>query len=193
MRAVWPVVRSYCTELQGSDLRIVEGYTSQAIAQDLDVYAGIDAYQRTPVGLRGIATRCQWWTNYRTFTVRVSRPNGTLTEYIKRLTTIKRRDEGFLYPYWSIQAYLDKPGGKLLSVGVAKSVELYLYIERRERSAKPCKRLPARHGGEQFLVVEWDKYLAAGNYLFVYPGLALDGFCYGRFQPDPDPAIPPIR
>ena len=193
VRVVWPVVQAYCGELQGSDLRMVEGHGSQPIAQDLDMHAGIDAYQRTSVGLRGIASRVQWWTNYQTFTVRISRPNGVLTEYIKRLMTITRRQEGFLYPYWTIQAYLDEPGGQLLSVGVAKSIELYPYIERREQSASPCKRLPARRGGEQFLVVEWEKYLAAGNYLFVYPGLTLEGSCYGRLGPGPDPAIPPIR
>lgn len=169
IRVVWPVVQKHCAELQGSVLRLVEGRTT-TIAQELDVCAGIDFYQRTPFGLRGISSRVQWWTNYQSFTVRISRPNGSLTEYAKRLHTIQLRHEGFFYPYWTIQAYVSRPGGALLSVAVAKTAELYHYIEQREQSAHPCDKRPSGNGGERFLFVAWKDYRQTGHYLFLYPG-----------------------
>jgi hypothetical protein len=139
-RVVWPVVQKQCGELRGSALRLVEGQANERIAYELDVCAGIDAYQRTSYGLRGIGSRVQWGINYYTFTVRVSRPSGALTEYRKRLITLKRRHEGFLYPYWTIQSYISEPGenGTLLAVGVAKTVELYQYIELHSFCPETC-------------------------------------------------------
>lgn len=168
VRTVWPVVQRRCPELRGSVLRLVEGRANEVIAQELDVCAGIDSFQRTPFGLRGIASRVQWWTNYHTFTVRISRPGGAFTEYRKRLITLERRHEGFLYPYWTIQAYVSKPGGNLLAVGVAKTVELYWYIEQRQQCGHPCPVRPAGRGGERFLFVEWGEYQQSGYYLFTY-------------------------
>jgi len=170
---VWPVVQKHCPELRESALRLVEGRAKESVAYELDVCVGIDAYQRTPFGLRGIGSRVQWRINYHTFTVRVSRPNGALTEYRKRLITLKRRHEGFLYPYWTIQAYVSKPGrsGTLLAVAVAKTVELYRYIEQRAQSERPCQERPAGKGGERFLFVEWAEYRQSGNYLFIYSTL----------------------
>jgi hypothetical protein len=79
---------------------MVEGHHSDdPVSLDLAVCAGIDAYQRGTFALRGITSRVQWWENYETFTIRTSRSNGTLTEYEKRLATLKRRDEGFFYPF----------------------------------------------------------------------------------------------
>lgn len=99
VRVVWPVLHAHCASFQESVLRMVEGHPQSHLAQELDVHAGIDAYQRTAVGLRGIAARVQWGVNHHSFTVRMSRPSGARTEYLKRLETITRREEGFLYPY----------------------------------------------------------------------------------------------
>ncbi|HEU5381856.1 MAG TPA: hypothetical protein VFV38_41070 [Ktedonobacteraceae bacterium] len=171
VRIVWPLVRDQCRELRGSTLRMVEGLPQNPIADDLDIDAGIDAYQRTPWGLRGMSSRVQWWKNYQTFTVRSQRSNGSRTEYGKRLATIKHLNEGFLYPYWTIQAYLERPGGTLLSVAVARTVELYGYIEQRKQSGRPCRERRAGSGGEWFLCVEWKQYRQTGNDLFVSPSL----------------------
>jgi hypothetical protein len=171
VRLVWPILQAHCPELHGSTLRMVEGSRTNPIAYELDVCAGIDAYQRLPLGLRGISSRVQWGKDYQTFTVRLTRPNGAMTEYLKRVTTIKHVNEGFLYPYWTVQAYIEKPGGKVLSVAAAKTIELYLYIEQRKQRGRPCHERPAGNGGERFLCVEWDQYRQAGNYLFVYPDL----------------------
>ncbi|HEU5378619.1 MAG TPA: hypothetical protein VFV38_24630 [Ktedonobacteraceae bacterium] len=163
---VWPVLRERCKELRGSELGLVEGHPDQQLHFDLDVCAGIDAYQRGKFALRGIAARVQWWKNYRTFTVRISRPNGSATEYKKRLEILKHREEGYLYPFWSIHAYLSEPGGDLLSVGVARTTELYQYIEQRERNGPKLPRHQASCGGEWFFVVSWEEYRQSGKYLF---------------------------
>lgn len=165
---VWPVVQSACPELRGSALRLVEGRVNEVIARELDTCAGIDSFQLTSFGLRAIASRVQWGTNYRSFTVRIWRSGGALTEYRKRLNTLRRLHEGFLYPYWTIQAYLSERGGTLQAVAVAKTVELYRYIEQRKRRGPPCPERMAGQGGERFLVVNWDEYQQSGSYLFVH-------------------------
>jgi hypothetical protein len=168
VRAVWPVLQTHCKELQGGELRLVEGHINDPLHFDLDVCAGIDAYQHGKFALRGITSRVQWRTDYQSFTIRISRPNGSTTEYAKRLEVLKHRDEGYLYPFWSIQAYLTAPGGRLLSVGVAKTAELYLYIEERERDGPPLPRRHSGNGGEGFFVIDWEDYRRSGKYLFVF-------------------------
>lgn len=170
LNIVWPALRDNCPDLRGGKLCTVEGNENE-VAADLDMRAGIDAYQRWDRAMRGIACRVQWGDNYQTFTVRISRPNGAETEYQKRLEVIKRRDEGFIYPYWTIQAYLDRPGGTLLSAAVAKTAELYLWIEQYESVGRDLPRNHARNGGEGFLCVSWARYRRSGNYLFIYPSL----------------------
>lgn len=172
LRIVWPVLQEKCPELRGGRIQSVEGKDKE-LAADLDILAGIDAYQRWDRAMRGIACRVQWERNYRSFTVRTSRPHGTDTEYQKRLAVLKRRDEGFLYPYWTIQAYLAQPGGRLLSVALAKTAELYLWIEQYEKNVAPLPRRVAKNGGEGFLYVSWDHYRLSGNYLFEYPSPVL--------------------
>jgi hypothetical protein len=168
-QVVWPALQTHCPPLRCGELRLVEREPKHALSRDLDAVAGIDAYQRTTLALRGIAFRVQWGENHRTFTVRESRPNGSTTEYRKRLFAIRYREQGYLYPFWSIHAYLDKPGGNLLAVAVAKTSELYLYVERQERQGPPLPRSQAGKGREGFLIVDWQQYRRANNYLFVYP------------------------
>lgn len=171
LHVIWPALQQHCPELKSGHIRIVEGGESE-IRADLDIRAGIDAYQRWDCAMRGIACRVQWGKNYRSFTIRTARPSGKETEYQKRLAVLKRRDEGFLYPYWTVQGYLDSPGGALLSVAVAKTAELYLWIEHHEKHVCPLPRKKATKGGEGFLYVDWDLYRSSGNYLFEYPALA---------------------
>lgn len=96
---VWPVLQKQCPAFHEGVLRLVEGRDHDLLASELDTCAGIDAYQRTAFGLRGIGVRVQWNINYHTFTVRLSRPSGALTECRKRLLALTHREEGFLYPH----------------------------------------------------------------------------------------------
>lgn len=167
VRVVWPVLQQQCPAFRGSRLRLVESRCHELVARELDLYAGIDAYQLTPMGLRGMALRVQWGTNHQSFTVRTARPSGTPTEYGKRLAALQHHQEGFLAPYWTIQAYVSQPGGTLLSVAVARTSDLYRYIASCEQDGRPCEERPAGNGGERFLVVAWQSYCQAGHSLWV--------------------------
>ncbi len=162
---VLPTVVQHCKDFGGGDFRTIEGKTRDELCRDLDVRAGIDAYQRFATAMRGIALRIQdQGKDWRTFTVRVSLPSGEPTEYSKRLYAIKNKDQGLLYPYWTIQAYVT-PNGELLSLAVAKTEELYLYIEKRFNWL-PRRQTPS---GEVFIYVDWERYKEKGNFCFIYP------------------------
>jgi hypothetical protein len=51
----------------------------------------------------------QWGNARNTFTIRYKRASGAKTEYQKRSEAILN-NKGYLYPYLTIQAYLDKRG-----------------------------------------------------------------------------------
>lgn len=133
-RVVWPVVRVACG---GGELVPVESVTETGFAKQLDTQAGIDAWQiKSSSGLRGIASRIQWDDGrpsfpYCTFTIRKQRSSGAETEYEKRLRAIRER-QGWLFPYFTVQAYLTQPKrfGDLLSVCVAKTEDVIDMIAR---------------------------------------------------------------
>ena len=80
-RVVWPAIRDLCG---GGELIPVESVTETGFARQLDVAAGIDAWQlHTSEGLRGLASRVQWVSGsaWNTFTIRRQRDSGTATEY----------------------------------------------------------------------------------------------------------------
>lgn len=99
------------------------------LAKMFDQYAGIDAIQVVNNQLRAVAIRVQWGKSWDTFTIRYKRKSGTKTEYQKRAEAILN-DRGYLYPYLTIQAYLDKRGEatRILSCGVVKTKDLYQYM-----------------------------------------------------------------
>jgi len=94
-----------------------------------DMKSGVDAIQIVGDNLRTVALRVQWNVDYKTFTIRHSRKNGTKTEYEKRNTAIFG-DKGYIYPYLTIQAYMDnrEAAKKLLSCGVVKTADLYNHV-----------------------------------------------------------------
>ena len=147
---------------------MVEGDTADPLRFDLDALEGIDAFQRGTYALRGLASRVQWGTDYQTFTVRIARSNGSLTEFEKRLEVLHHLEQGYLYPFWTIQAYVSRPGGVFYSVGATRTTDLYRFIEQCAREGTPLEQKQAGNGGETFLIVPWDTYLAAGLDLFHY-------------------------
>lgn len=143
------------TELEGGRL-----------AEIFDRYAGIDAIHVWNQQVRGVAVRIQWEKeNYRTFTIRYKRHNGTPTEYTKRIAAING-DTGALYPYLTIQAYATKRnGGKLRSYAIVRTKDLYDYISTRliEVNGKVIgvrsNRCPE---GNIFVYVSFDEIKLAG-------------------------------
>lgn len=139
---VWPLIRGFTG---GTDLRSVEQQAAGEVAGDLDRMAGIDCYiwssGRT---LRGVASRCQWqytplpdnpgewdgprWAAYppNNFTIRTRTAAGnTYTELAKRVEAL---NEGSLMPLLTVQAYLERPGGPVQSIGIVPTVDLYRFI-----------------------------------------------------------------
>lgn len=145
---VWPAIRDVCG---GGEIIPVESVSEAEFANALDVLSGIDAWQRLPdevagEALRGIAIRTQWGQRaWDTFTVRCSRVSGMATEYQKRTAALTGR--GYLTPYLTVQSYITD-GGRLLSVGVARTEDVIAAVDRRR-----CRTNPA--DGSQFYWVRF--------------------------------------
>jgi hypothetical protein len=127
---VWPVIRDGCG---GGRIVPVEDVSAAEFVRELDVLAGIDAWQILSDNgagdvMRGIASRVQWGHDWSTFTVRRSVPSGRPTEYDKRSAALCG-DRGYLCPHLTVQAYI--AGGQLLSVGVATTAAVIAAVDRR--------------------------------------------------------------
>jgi hypothetical protein len=111
----------------------VEAVTDDEMAEELDQTAGVDSWNvKHDDIVRGVASRVQYLNDLPydtppdTFTIRKERQSGAKTEFEKRLHAIRK---GGLYPHWTTQAYLDEPGGELLSIGRVRTKDLIEYIE----------------------------------------------------------------
>lgn len=160
---VWPAI----APILGEDSRYVpvEGAMNRDIVRDLDTHAGIDGFQ---VGdslgvMRGVATRVQWirpgMTPYNTFTVRVKRPSGSMTEKDKRIRAILNDGYGILYPNLTIQAYLRDQSDDLLSVGVVLTKDLFTCVQKHPSGQFKY----AGNGGEKFEIYPFN-YLQKHGY-----------------------------
>lgn len=164
---VWPVISP---AIGGGELVPVETVTESGFARDLDTLAGVDAWQVSrPDGMRPIASRVQQseltmggYRPWNTFTIRYTRPSGSLTEFHKRLTSIR---DGFLHPHLTVQAYLDTfASARLLSVAVVDTASLYAvaasWVEQHGDEPDLWKwrdgcKVKNVTGGSTMLVVDW--------------------------------------
>lgn len=153
----WPVIRDWCG---GGELVPVEAVTATPFARLLDNYSGIDHWQVKPQDgqIRGLASRVQWGEDWRTFTVRFSRPSGVPTEYHKRMAALHAKDEGWLFPALTAQAYLTKRAEQLLSVAIVTTADLYAFLE--SYNLENNKRTTS--SGEEFLWLPWDWLRVSG-------------------------------
>lgn len=129
---VWPSCRSGCG---GGDLIQIEGHADDELKKLLDTMSGIDGLQVFSDGLRGIASRIQIPNAkiktkfpYDSFTIRLARDNGAVTEFKKRKSAIKSGGK-FIYPWIAIQAYAKTKTGPILSIGMAKTVDIFKFID----------------------------------------------------------------
>ena len=115
----------------GGDIRRVEGTTSTEMEQNLDMLAGVDAWQVCSARgvMRGIASRVQD-LDYDTFTIRYKRDSGAETEYAKRQRAIHDIDGGWLLPHLTVQAYYHHGYEKFRCCAAVRTKELYGYIEK---------------------------------------------------------------
>lgn len=116
---VWPAIRS----LIGGGEYLSTELSSDPTHQTLDQLAGIDAWQITEESVFGLAQRVQRGRYQgHTFTWRLDRPSGAITEVEKRL---RAHHNGSLQPFYTIHAYVSD--GLLLSAGVIKTADLCEY------------------------------------------------------------------
>lgn len=139
----------------------------------LDQIAGYDGLQIWSSIMRGFALRVQVEKNYRTFSVREDRPTRAVTEYEKRVTAIELEQDGYMFPHWTIQSYVDRPGGNILSIGLARTREFYPWIKQTELNGHRFWRGQSPTG-EDFFAVPWDMYRMSGLFFYEYTLCLLD-------------------
>ena len=160
-RVVWPAVQEWCG---GGTLIPVEVAQESHLATALDVLAGVDSWRVVGGGVQGIASRVQYGHVYRTFTVRESRPSGADTELAKRVRAILNPKEHYLFPAFTVQAYVERRRtGQLLYVCMVRTEELFRFI--LDSSDSLTRRRNAADGSV-FIVVECDRLRAAGADVF---------------------------
>lgn len=133
----------------------------------LDQIAGYDGLQIGRSAIRGFALRVQWEKDYRTFSIREGRPTNATTEYEKRRLAVEHSNDGYMFPHWTIQAYADCPGGDILSIGLAKTRELYPWIKQIELNDHKFWR-GVSPTGEIFFPVSWDMYRMSKLFFYEY-------------------------
>lgn len=169
---VWPVIFHFPV-IGGGELKPVEAVSIESFKDDLDLLAGIDAWQivrQTPM-VRGLASRVQWGSNHQTFSIRYSLPSGQPTEFHKRQQAIQNKDQGHLFPHLTVQAYLERQGGCLRSAAVITTEALIGAAARLvELGVAINSRRPELYGsignsdGTSFLYMSWS-YLSHMNIL----------------------------
>lgn len=163
---VWPSIASE-EGVGGGKIIPVEVVSPDDFASEIDILAGVDAWQivQNNKGMRGIASRVQWGGDYRSFTIRYSTPSGAETEFQKRLRAIQNPDEGYLSPHLTIQAFLNKQGGQILSVAAIPTRHLIQQAQKLIELGCMNNGYDPRYGvryspdGRGFLYLSW-QYLA---------------------------------
>lgn len=130
IESAWPMVQE---KFKVGPLLQMEGRPDVELATQLDIRSGIDAWELTSEGgMRGVSARVQTsdphpncWDS---FTVRMSRNSGTLTEFAKRRNAI-HGGKGLIYPHITVQAYAQCKVGPVHSVGVCKTEDLISFID----------------------------------------------------------------
>lgn len=144
---------------------LIGGGAFEPASASLDKIAGIDGWQRTRRWMRAIAHRLQWGdTDWRTFTIRYTRPTGATTEWEKLRAAAA--DPSRAKPDLVIHAYLSGPrrAPTLMSVGATKAKSLVDYASRLAKL--PVRRNP---DGVEFIHCDWDAMAAAGYEVRVAP------------------------
>lgn len=156
--------------LNGGKLLAVEG-SDDEVCKMLDLTCGTDYFQvYDSTGLVwGIASRMQeidtarFSRPFNTFTVRKARASGVKTEYEKRQHAIKH---GGVYPYLTMQGYVDKRTGEIMSLAIAKTTDIMEFVESGKAETRHTGASQA--GQAEFYVVHWSGFETAGYKLLAY-------------------------
>lgn len=168
LNVVWPAFKDV-PGVGGGEILPMETEKDVALAKELDRRAGVDAWQLMDgqTGMRAIASRVNWGTDYRNFTVRYRYGGGTESEYFKRLYAIENPELGLAKPHLTIQAFVSERGGELLSAAAIPTEDLILQVKRLfDRGvieSNQDNRYGLRQGpdGTRFLYISWDYILSS--------------------------------
>ena len=173
---VWPAVRE---ALGNGELVPAEAVMNDRMSRDFDMLASIDGWQVCrPGGIRGIASRVQKLAAaarpYNTFTIRYARTTGAETEFSKRLKAIEQQ-EGWIYPHFTVQAYVTETLDSLTSCAVVRTRDLFEYAKvniaanggRGDRHSAYMQ--VNSYDGNQFIVVPWDSLTRDGVWILTPP------------------------
>ena len=184
MTLVLPHIRPLLGEIE---VIPIEGAIFNGTPDAFDTLAGVDLWAIDQHGIFGLASRVQPCNKpFDTFTVRRSRTSGTATEYGKRLKAI---ESGYVYPEWTIQAYVSQDRKQLYSMAAVKTKDLILYIMESLESMKqkhqelidvsghelPFSNVKSNKmailynnaDGASFFAVGWDRLTSHGVDLYV--------------------------
>jgi len=130
IESAWPMVQ---LKFNSGPLLQMEGRPDVELATQLDMRSGIDGWELTSDGgMRGVSARVQtsppFPNCWDSFTVRMSRNNGSLTEFSKRRNAI-HGGKGLIYPHITVQAYAESKLGPVHSVGICKTEDLIQFID----------------------------------------------------------------
>ena len=126
------------------------------IVKLLDKICGIDALSKDENIVYTLSNRIQYGQDWGSFTIRGKTGKGSdNTEYKKRKLAI---ENGGLYPEYIIQSYIDYDGS-LLSIGVAKTIDIIKYIDDKKPELKKNPR-----DGSLFYPVYWKNVKMVGEY-----------------------------
>ncbi len=130
----------------------------------LDLQADIDAiWSQREYGVKGMACRVQYGHNYKTFTIRKSRPSGASTEHEKLKTAIANKIYNSFYPHKIIQAYVDDENGILYGYAIANTEDVIKMIDWGRAKIKKVNN----DGAAEFYIVNWGEMKKYG-YQIVY-------------------------
>lgn len=118
----------------------------------LDLQADIDAvWSQREYGVKGMACRVQYGRNFKTFTIRKSRPSGAKTEAEKLRTAIDNRAFNSFFPQKILQAYVDDTDGILFGYAIANTEDVIKMIDLGRCNVKKVNN----DGAAEFYIVKW--------------------------------------
>lgn len=166
LNIVWPSI-SELPIVGGGQLQPVEAVAEKDFKDQLDLLAGIDAWQiqSNPSAIRGLASRVQWGEPRKTFTIRTRSKGGGETELEKRARAIANRDNGHLYPHLTVQAYLDERRGNLLCAAVIKTTDLIArasFLKMNMKYNGNWFGYVDNNDGSQFMYIAWEDLKSKG-------------------------------
>lgn len=149
---VWPAIKDLET-FNGAHLQKVEGLRDERLSFILDAGAGVDYLVIGEGGhpVRALASRVQWTPRpYNTFSIRLERYDGRVTEYPKILEAKSVRG---LYPTFRVQSYFDASDGQrsddLMTVAVTQEDDVLTCMERGIGYRQP------NYEDADFWVLQW--------------------------------------